>query len=170
MAPADCSKSAPFRRATVHAVHWALLFLLVVPCLSQDHSTISATKVRIEAPELDKSLLLDKLNQNGLDRDWLGRLRPRLKFQKADEGFDYRIEFNVFQHQNTGAAVATGVLNFSGAEAKVYDNQGNLLFEFTRETRFTDTGAANAVAEEIVKRLLLWQKEQAKEAVKVGKH
>ena len=55
-------------------------------------------------------------------------------------------------------------MHFSGAEAKVYDSQDNLLFDFTRETHYTDTGAANATAKEIVKRLLRWRKEQAKEA------
>lgn len=45
----------------------ALLLLIVAPCIAQGVAAVTALKVRIEAPELDKSLLLDKLNQHGSD-------------------------------------------------------------------------------------------------------
>jgi len=84
-----------------------------------------------------------------------------LKFDSVDEGFEYRIEFDTFQHLNTAATLnGAGAVHFSGAEAKVFDAQGQLLFSFTRETRYTDTGATNAASKEIVKRLMRWRKEQ----------
>jgi len=110
-------------------------------------SPLPAVKIKIDSSELDKSLLLEKLNQHGADHG--------LKFVEANEGFDYRVTFDTFQHRNTAATLAgAGAVHFSGAEAKVYDPQDKLLFGFTRETRYTDTGAANAAAKEIIKRLL----------------
>jgi len=44
---------------------------------------------------------------------------------------------------------------------KVFDPQGRLLFSFTRGTRYTDKGATNAAAKEIIKRLIRWRKEQS---------
>jgi hypothetical protein len=41
----------------------------------------------------------------------------------------------------------------SGACVTVFDKRGNTLFAFTREQRITDSGATNAVAKEIIKRL-----------------
>jgi hypothetical protein len=137
---------------------FAVLLLTISPCVAHGGG-VTTIKVRIDAPELDKALLLDKLNSHGADH--------HLRFEKADQGFDYRIEFDTFQHRNTAATLAgAGAVHFSGAEAKVYDSRGNLLFDFTRETRYTDAGAANATAKEIIKRLLRWRAEQAKGASK----
>lgn len=43
----------------------------------------------------------------------------------------------------------------------MFDPQGRLLFSFTRGTRYTDKGATNAAAKEIIKRLIRWRKEQS---------
>jgi hypothetical protein len=95
--------------------------------------------MKIDAPELDKSLLLQKLNHHGADH--------ALRFESSDQGFDYRIELGTFQHKNTAATLAGAMaVHFSGAETKVFDPQGRLLFSFTRETRYTDKGATNAAA------------------------
>jgi hypothetical protein len=96
-------------------------------------------RVRIEATELDKKILLEKLNDNGKSR--------HLKFAPADSDFDYKIVFATYQEEPPSGGTR------SGAEVTVYDKNGESLFTFKREQRLTDTGAANAAAKEIIKRL-----------------
>jgi hypothetical protein len=50
-----------------------------------------------------------------------------------------------------------GDINASLGSTSVYDSQGKEMFEFKREGRWTDSGATNAVAKEIIKRLLKLQ-------------
>jgi hypothetical protein len=138
------------------ALFFGLLILICATTFAQTDHAPSLVKIKIDAPALDSASLLAKLNDHGADH--------RMKFEAADEGYVYRIEFDTFQHRNSAATLAgAGAVHFSGAEAKVYDNQGKLVFEFSRETRYTDAGATNAVAKEVIKRLLQWQHEQAKE-------
>jgi hypothetical protein len=100
-------------------------------------------KVTIEATELDSKMLIEKLNEHGASH--------HLKFELADQGFDYRVVFGTGQ----GSVMTTyGSVNASGAVTKVFDAKGTELFEFKREGRWTDTGATNAAAKEIIKRLL----------------
>jgi hypothetical protein len=104
-------------------------------------------KVKIEAPEWDKKLLLEKLQSLGT--------RKGLNFEMAETGFDYRIVFETGQQERTGFGYGVGVsINASSAGAKVYDSKGAELFQFERRGRFTDVGATNAVAKEVVKRLV----------------
>jgi hypothetical protein len=141
------------------ALGFGLLLLVASQSVAQTAKVPSLVKLKIEASEMDKSLLLEKLNQHGSGHG--------LRFAQVEQEFDYRVEFSTFQHRNTGATLAgAGAVHFSGTEAKVYDVQGRLLFGFTRETRYTDAGATNATAKEIIKRLLKWQKEQAKDSGK----
>jgi hypothetical protein len=129
------------------------LLLLAGPLVAEANDQSTVLKIKVGAPELDKSLLLTKLNAHGADHG--------LRFEVAEDGYDYRIEFDTFQHRNEGATLAgAGAVHFSGAEVKVYDTRERLLFSFTRETRYTDAGATNAVAKEIIKRLITWQREQ----------
>ncbi len=129
----------------MRSIVFLTLLAIAVPSLAQTSAT--AIRVKIEATELDKKLLFDKLNEHGPGH--------RMKFELADENFEYRIAFNTFQHRNTAATLAgAGAVHFSGAEVKVYDKQDKTLFSFTRETRYTDKGATNAAAKEIIKRLL----------------
>ena len=120
---------------------WSLAVLLVLTLApaSTPAAPDTTLQVRIEATELDKKILLEKLNDNGKSR--------HLKFAPADGEFDYRIVFENFQEETP-----TGNRR-SGAHVAVYDKQGNSLFSFTREQRITDTGATDAVAKEIIKRL-----------------
>jgi len=99
----------------------------------------STLRVRIEATELDKKLLLEKLNDNGKSHHML--------FAAIDEGFDYRIVFETFQEETPQGN------RRSGARVTVFDKQGATLFSFNRLQRYTDSGATNAVAKEIIKRL-----------------
>ena len=100
-------------------------------------------KVKIESTDLDRKTLVEKLNDHGASR--------HLKFELADQDFDYRIVFGTGQ----GPVITTyGSINSSGAVTQVFDAKGSELFEFKREGRWTDNGATNAAAKEIIKRLL----------------
>jgi hypothetical protein len=121
---------------------WILALVLtaaLAPALVRAAAADTTVRVRIEATELDKKILLEKLNDNGKSHHQV--------FVAADDGFDYRIVFETYQEQTP-----TGNRR-SGAHVTVYDKQGHDLFSFTREQRITDSGATNAVAKEIIKRL-----------------
>jgi hypothetical protein len=99
-------------------------------------------KITIEATELDKKMLLEKLNAHGADH--------KLKFVLAEKDFDYRIVFSTGQR---GYQTGYGEMNSSGSGVQVYDSKGTELFAFNRAGRMTDSGATNAAAKEIIKRL-----------------
>ena len=100
------------------------------------------SKITIEATELDKKMLLEKLNVHGADH--------KLRFVLADKDFDYRIVFSTGQR---GYQTGYGEMNSSGSSVQVYDSKGTELFAFNRAGRATDSGATNAAAKEIIKRL-----------------
>jgi hypothetical protein len=119
-----------------------LLFLLAIaaaPLGSAQNPLGSNLKVKVEATELDQQTLLARLNANGAAH--------HLKFVLAEQGYDYRITFGTEQKPVSG-------INASAATTAVYDGGGKELFEFKREGRWTDSGATNATAKEIIKRLL----------------
>jgi|SRR5579859_761290 len=104
-------------------------------------------KVKIEASEMDRRMLLEKLNQHGAERG--------MKFVLDDKEFSYRINFAI--EQGKGWATGTGSggsYNTSEAKTTVYDDKDSELFSFSRAQRRTDSGATNAVAKEIIKRML----------------
>ena len=104
-------------------------------------------KVKIEASEMDRRLLLAKLNEQGAEHG--------MKFVLDDREFGYRISFAI--EQGKGWATGTGSggsYNTSEAKVGVYDDKDGELFSFTRAQRRTDSGATNAVAKEIIKRIL----------------
>jgi hypothetical protein len=109
-------------------------------------------KVKIEATELDRKMLLWKLNKNG--NDW-SQVPYRMKFELVEADYDYRIVFATGQGMTqTTIWGSGGSINSSGAGADVFDAKGTELFRFERKQRGTDEGATNAVAEEIIKRIL----------------
>jgi hypothetical protein len=99
-------------------------------------------KITIEATELDKKMLLQKLNEHGTDH--------KLKFVLSETDFDYRVVFSTGQR---GYQTGYGEMNSSGSSVQVYDSKGTELFAFNRAGRATDSGATNAAAKEIIKRL-----------------
>jgi hypothetical protein len=117
----------------------------------QDHiplrqaKPVTEIKVKIGAPESDKVLLLEKLNEHGA--------RHHLHFTSVQEGFDYRVVFGTQQPSSPWVG------NTSAAGVSAYDPEGRELFRFSRSNRATDTGATNAAAKEIVKRILRWQQQ-----------
>jgi hypothetical protein len=125
----------------------ALVFLLAIivsiPLCFAQKPLGPNLKIKIEATELDRQTLLARLNANGAGR--------HLTFTLADEGFDYRIMFGTGQ-KPVGSGY--GDINASTGTTAVYDAEGKELFEFKREGRWTDSGATNATAKEIIKRLL----------------
>jgi hypothetical protein len=133
------------------AAYFVILCAAVVlsqPLRSFGYSEAAVTvlRIKIEAPELDKAILLAKLQERAADN--------KLKFESVEQDFNYRIVFATGQ-----APVMTqyGAINASLASADVYDSAGKELFKFDRKGRWTDKGATNAVANEIVKRLLKWR-------------
>jgi hypothetical protein len=119
-----------------------LLFLLAIaatPLSLAQHPLGSSLKIKIEATELDQQTLIARLNANGAAH--------QLHFALADQNFDYRVTFGTEQKPVSG-------INANAATTAVYDAEGKELFEFKREGRWTDSGATNATAKEIIKRLL----------------
>jgi hypothetical protein len=100
-------------------------------------------RVRVEASAWYQTLLLEKLNDSG-------RLHG-LHFDEADQNYDYRIAFGTGQDP---VAAQYGQMNDTSGSAAVFDAHGAEMFEFNREGRFSDAGVTNAIAKEIVKRLL----------------
>jgi hypothetical protein len=104
---------------------------------------LAEIKVKIEAPETDKLLLLNKLNEHGADH--------HMHFTSVQDGFDYRLVFGTQQPSAPWGG------NTSAAGVSAFDTEGKEIFRFSRSNRATDKGAANAVAKEIIKRLLEWR-------------
>ena len=97
-------------------------------------------RVRVDAKELDRGLLISKLNEHGANH--------HIKIAIVNENYDYRVAYGTGGFSPYGPAPATA------AVTKVFDAKGDELFEFNRQGRKTDEGAANATAKEIVKRLM----------------
>jgi hypothetical protein len=124
-----------------------LILVFAAPCFSQKKSPSETIKVKVEATEWDKNLLFDKLGKHGLDHG--------LKFEGATEDFTYRIVFSTGQEKTQVLFGGSGGgVNTSAATVSVFDQKGTELFQVKREGRGTDAGATNAVAKEVVKRLV----------------
>jgi hypothetical protein len=117
-----------------------LLVVLIFSCgFAQLAMGQQVVKVRIDAKELDRALLFQKLNEHGADH--------HMKFVLANQNYDYRIGYGTGQAGGPYGPVATASVT------RVFDTKGAELFNFTRDGRKTDAGAANATAKEIIKRL-----------------
>jgi hypothetical protein len=104
-------------------------------------------RAKIEATELDRRMLLEKLNTHAQDH--------HLAFELADSDYDYRIIFSTGQGTTQ---TNWGELNSSMASADVFDPQGTELFRFDRKGRGSDKRAVDAAAKEIIKRILMLRK------------
>ncbi|PSH05053.1 MAG: hypothetical protein CXZ00_02530 [Acidobacteria bacterium] len=120
-----------------------LCAVLMLSSFTLGKSSSTVLKVKIEATELDKVMLLGKLQSHGEDNG--------LQFEAVEKDYDYRIVFATGQHMGGSGK------NFSVAGADVFDAAGKEIFKFERKHRVTDEGATNAVAKEIIKRLLKWR-------------
>src|SRR5580700_3368847 len=116
-----------------------LFFCCCFAHLAMGQQTI---KVKIQAAQLDRSLLFQKLNDHSADH--------HLRFVMVEEAFDYRVAYGT-----AGGAVMTpyGPTGASASVTKVFDPTGAELFEFARNGRATNDQAANATAKEIIKRI-----------------
>jgi hypothetical protein len=125
-----------------------LALLIFTPTLvfSQSKAPSGVVKIQIEATELDKKLLLDKLNAHSSGH--------HIHFEGAEENYIYRVVFSTGQEVYP---TMFGGMNSSTASASVFDSTGKELFQIKRAGRSTDSGATNALAKEIVKRLLTMQ-------------
>lgn len=125
-----------------------LLLLAIFPAsigtvVAQTQPSTATFKVKIEASDADRQLLLGKLKTNGA--------AGGVTFSLVDQGFDYRV---VFSTTHAPLDATQRQVNSSGATAKVFDAHGAELFDVQRAARFTNSGAANAIAKDIVSRLM----------------
>jgi hypothetical protein len=121
---------------------WLLIFKFF-PLSCTQNKTATDLKVKIEAPELDRKMLLDRLNANSPS--------DHLKFAAAEQDFDYRIVLGTGQKP---VGTTYGDINASGNSAAVFDAQGKEMFEFKGDGRWADSLATNVASREIIKRLL----------------
>jgi hypothetical protein len=121
----------------------SLLLALGSSCYAQSQPVSKPIRTKIEGTELDRRMLLEKLNSHGEDH--------HMRFESAESDFDYRIIFSTSQG-TTGTN--WGEMNSSLASADVFDQKGLELFKFDRKGRGSDEVATNAVAKEIIKRIL----------------
>jgi hypothetical protein len=120
-----------------------LLLLLIFSCSFAQFTMGQQTlRVRIDAKEFDRALLIQKLNEHGADH--------HIKFELVNQNFDYRIAYGIGQ---AGGIAPYGPVVATASVTRVFDATGSELFSFNRDGRKTDVGAANATAKEIVKRL-----------------
>jgi hypothetical protein len=142
------------------AIKLSVWILSVSLCCSAAKAPDEVLKVKIEGTELDRKMLLLKLNENGKDRDVV---RHKMKFELVEAEYDYRIVFATGQDTTqTTIWGSGGSMNSSTASADVFDEKGTELFRFERNHRGTDEGATNAVAEEIIKRIIKLNKLNSK--------
>jgi hypothetical protein len=124
----------------------ALLVLAFPGGAAKAASAPENVKVKIEASEMDRRMLMEKLNEHGAEHG--------MKFVLDEKEFSYRINFSIEQAKAWTSGPGGGSYNTSEAKATVYDDKNAELFSFTRAQRRTDSGATNAVAKEIIKRIL----------------
>lgn len=125
----------------------ASMLMVALCCAAQSPPATKTIRVKIEATELDRRMLLEKLNAHGADHG--------MKFELTDAEYDDRIVFSTGQDKAQSTVWGSGgSYNASMATADVFDSKGTELFRFDRKLRGTDSGAANAVAKEIIKRIL----------------
>ena len=102
------------------------------------------TKVKIEATELDRRLLLQKLNKSSHN-----------SFILDEQNFSYKIVFSI--EQQTSPIAIGGIMGSTDdayANVEVQDSEGRALFKFrVRSTWGTEKGAYGAATKEIIKRL-----------------
>ncbi|MFY9802227.1 MAG: hypothetical protein WA211_12855 [Candidatus Acidiferrales bacterium] len=119
-----------------------ILFLVLGCCFAPLAMGQVTIRIKIQASQLDRSLLFQKLNDHGADH--------HMRFVLVDTGFDYRVAYGT-----AGGAVMTpyGPTGGSASVTKVFDPTGAEIFEFSRNGRATNDQAANATAKEIIKRI-----------------
>src|SRR5690348_7449408 len=76
------------RRTSVLCIAAVAALLIDIPAAGKQSP--ASWKVKVEATELDRRMLLDKLNEHGAEHG--------LRFDLADSDYDYRIVFSTGQH------------------------------------------------------------------------
>ncbi len=122
----------------------ALAFTL--PSLAQSTSSPAPIKVLLEANEWNRKQLLEKLNENGA--------KHRIKFISAEKDYDYKIQFTTGKTQEAMVVQGTGgTADYDTGFATVYDSHDAELFQIKREGMWSERGATNKIAKEIIKRI-----------------
>lgn len=110
-------------------------------------------KVKIEAQEAGKRLLLENLQADGKD---LG-----LNWLESSVGFDYRILFQIRDETNMRVSWCT-------ASATVYAAEGKELFQFT-QGGWSCMPATDSLARGVIERLLRMRHDLLRRGVAAGK-
>jgi len=104
--------------------------------------------IKVDATRQDAVKLVERLNENAA--------KQNLRFHLVDTGYEYRIAV-----ASEGASTTDVLFNSWGgadASAAVLGPDCNLLFIVSRGGRMSQSGALNAVAKELVKRLDAYRK------------
>lgn len=124
------------------------VLILPLACLGQIAPAQVTINVQIDANQWNRAKLLEKLNQQGS--------KQGMKFVLADENkeYEYKISFKTSKTPSDVLVQGTGgTINYDTGLATVFSQQGEQLFEINHEATWTETGAINGTAKEIVKRL-----------------
>jgi hypothetical protein len=117
--------------------------LLSSIALAQGARTI---RVKIAADSWTRVTLLKQLNDHGASKHW--------KFAAASEGepYDYLIQFQASE-EDIPVGTYGGSIRAHDTAVTVYDADNQEAFSFTKPGRWTEKGAADSAAREIIKRL-----------------
>jgi hypothetical protein len=118
-----------------------LLVLTATPLAAQNNPAGTTVKAKIEAREIDKRLLLERLQADGKDRG--------LAWQESAAGFDYRILFEIRDETNMRVFWCI-------TKATVRTADGKELFQLT-QGGWSCTSAVDSIANAIIERLLSLQ-------------
>jgi len=124
------------------------VLILPLACLGQSAPPVTAITVQIDANQWNRTRLLERLNQQGP--------KHGMKFVLTDEGkeYDYRITFRTGKTPRDILVQGTGgTVDYDTGFAAVFNAQGEELFQIKHEATWTEAGAINGTAKEIVKRL-----------------
>jgi hypothetical protein len=108
------------------------------------NAQVRTIRVWLDANVWNEVILLKQLNAHGAAKHW--------QFQTVAPGetYDYRIVFDSFPKD---VPTPYGNIPAHDSSVTVYDATGQELFSYTREGRWTEKGASDAAAKEIIKRL-----------------
>ena len=97
-----------------------LLVLLIFSCCFAQFTMGQQTlRVRIDAKEFDRALLIQKLNEHGADH--------HIKFELVNQNFDYRIAYGTGQ---AGGIAPYGPVVATASVTRVFDAKGSKALNF----------------------------------------
>ncbi len=125
----------------------------MVPPPAQAKHPLRTVTVKVQASELDRDTLMQKLNKDAKNR--------HLRFvEVGGKNYDYRIVFSAGEKGNPKVPGYGGIWSMTVhySDTTVFGPTGTELFRFHSDNDYTNGGATNAAAKGIIKRLRrLWK-------------